>query len=218
LLGSPFDLPLSILVVRAAPIDGPEIEHDTGREEAVGGIEALQEAGKIRVQVLQHATVGSLQEALHRPYQVLHYIGPGGWRAGTREGTLNLEADGGESHPISAAQLEYLIRDTAVRLLVLDVGQEERMAVGVLMAGALVEEGLPAALALQLAISGSSATIFAGEFYRALAEGWPIDAAVAEGRKGIMAATDLNVADWGSPALFVCQPERVPVLQRPDRD
>jgi hypothetical protein len=212
------DQPLRILVVRAAPIDGPEMGKSSAREQVIEGLAALPQGSKIQVQVLQHATVGSLQEALHRPHQVLHYVGPGGWRAGTREGTLSLEADGGEAHPISAAQLEYLIRDTSVRMVVLDVSQQEGMGVAVEVAGVLVAEGLPAAVALQLAISGSSATIFATEFYRALAEGWPVDVAVAEGRKAVMAATDLGVADWGSPALLLGRSERVLAVQRPGRE
>jgi hypothetical protein len=56
---------------------------------------------------------------------------------------------------------------------------------------------------MQYAISEASATIFAGEFYRTLADGWPVDAAATEGRKAVMFATDLHVMDWGIPVLFM---------------
>jgi hypothetical protein len=203
-----FDLPLRILVVCAAPADGPVVE----------ALRALDAQRTGQIQVLQHATVGSLQAALHRPYQVLHYIGPGGWRANGREGTLMLEADGGEAHPISGAQLAYLIRDTSVRLAVLDVRGENGIAAGPHLGRALVEAGLPAVLAMQFAISETSATILIDEFYRALADGWPVDAAVAEARKGVMAATDLAAVDWSSPALLMHSTENVRSRQRSGRD
>jgi hypothetical protein len=78
-----------------------------------------------------------------------------------------------------------------------------RGAAGRSIAGELMRAGLSATLAMQFAISEISATIFAGEFYRTLADGWPVDAAVAEGRKAVMFATDLHAMDWGIPALFM---------------
>ena len=40
------------------------------------------------------------------------------------------------------------------------------------------------------------------EFYRALAQGFPIDACVTEGRKAVMNATGLGSADWGIPVVY----------------
>ena len=109
----------------------------------------------------------------------------------------------GDTHAISAAQLQYLLRDTTVRLTVLNACMTARGAAGRSIAGELMRAGLSATLAMQFAISETSATIFAGEFYRTLADGWPVDAAVAEGRKAVMFATDLHAMDWGVPALFM---------------
>jgi hypothetical protein len=71
---------------------------------------------------------------------------------------------------------------------------------------------------MQFAISETSATILIDEFYRALADGWPVDAAVAEARKGVMAATDLAAVDWSSPALLMHSTENVRSRQRSGRD
>jgi hypothetical protein len=96
-----------------------------------------------------------------------------------------------------------MLRDTTIRLTVLNACMTAHGATGRSIAGQLMRAGLSATLAMQFAISEHSATIFAGEFYRTLADGWPVDAAVAEGRKAVMFATDLNVMDWGIPVLFM---------------
>ena len=50
---------------------------------------------------------------------------------------------------------------------------------------------------MQFEITDKAAVIFASEFYAALAEGFPVDAAVAEARKVIYAQP--NDVEWGTP-------------------
>jgi CHAT domain-containing protein len=144
-----------------------------------------------------------LQAMLRRPFHVLHYIGHGVYDRDSGNSMLVLEDEDGDTHAISAAQLQYLLRDTTVRLTMLNACMTARGAAGRSIASELMRAGLSATLAMQFAISEISATIFAGEFYRTLADGWPVDAAVAEGRKAVMFATDLHAMDWGIPALFM---------------
>ena len=54
---------------------------------------------------------------------------------------------------------------------------------------------------MQFEISDDAAAVFAQEFYMALAGGYPVDAALAEGRRAIF-ATKTN-AEWGIPVLFM---------------
>jgi hypothetical protein len=56
---------------------------------------------------------------------------------------------------------------------------------------------------MQSPIPDRTAFIFAREFYRCLALGYPVDAAVAEARKGIFLEVDRDAPDWGIPALFL---------------
>ena len=153
--------------------------------------------------MLNHATVQSLQSLLRRPFHVLHYIGHGAYDEQQDESLLALEDEEGGLHAISAGQLQYLLRDTTVRLAVLNACLTAYGATSKSIAGGLMRCGLSAALAMEFEISEESAILFAGELYRALADGWPVDAAVAEGRKAMMLATDLHAMDWGIPVLFM---------------
>jgi hypothetical protein len=198
-----FEPPLRILLVNAQPAGQPQLDVDTERAQIVSAMDVLQATGKVQIEVLQHATVRSLQAMLRRPFHVLHYIGHGAYDRDSGNSMLVLEDEDGDTHAVSAAQLQYLLRDTTVRLTVLNACMTARGAAGRSIASELMRAGLSATLAMQFAISEISATIFAGEFYRTLADGWPVDAAVAEGRKAVMFATDLHAMDWGIPALFM---------------
>jgi hypothetical protein len=61
-------------------------------------------------------------------------------------------------------------------------------------------------VAMQFEISDEAAITFAGEFYSALAEGVPVDAAVAEARKAIYATNDV---EWATPVLYMRSPNGV---------
>jgi hypothetical protein len=198
-----FEPPLRILLVSAQPGDQPRLDVDDERNQIVQAMDVLQTTGRVQIEALQHATVRSLQSMLRRNFHVLHYVGHGAYDERSGNSMLVMEDEDGDTHAVSAAQLQYLLRDTTVRLTVLNACMTARGAAGRSIAGELMRAGLAATLAMQFAISESSATIFAGEFYRTLADGWPVDAAVAEGRKAVMFATDLHAMDWGVPALFM---------------
>jgi len=65
-----------------------------------------------------------------------------------------------------------------------------------------VRRGIPAVVAMQYPITDRVAVEFAGSFYESLADGLPVDAAVAEARKAVsIAVTD--TLEWGTPVLFM---------------
>ena len=73
-------------------------------------------------------------------------------------------------------------------------------------AAILVRRGLPAVVAMQYEITDRAAVEFARSFYEALAEGLPVDAAVAEARKSISLAVT-NTVEWGTPVLYMRAPQ-----------
>jgi hypothetical protein len=75
-------------------------------------------------------------------------------------------------------------------------------------AAALVRLGTPAVVAMQYQITDEAAILFSRYFYHAIAGGMPVDAAVAEARKGI-ALTIPNTLEWGTPVLFMRAPDGV---------
>jgi len=209
--------PLRILVISATPAGTLPLDAEREQRQIVEAMAPLQRAGKVAIEVLDHATVRGLQTMLRRPFHVLHYIGHGVFDEQSETGMLALEDEDGEVHAVSAAQLHYLLRDTTVRLAVLNACLTARGAAGQSIAGALMRAGLSAALAMEFEIAEHSAIAFAGEFYRALADGWPVDAAVSEGRKAMMFATDLHAMDWGVPVLYMRARDGM-LFCRPDRE
>jgi hypothetical protein len=74
----------------------------------------------------------------------------------------------------------------------------------------MVKGGMPAVVAMQLAIADDTAVAFSREFYGALAEGWPVDAAVQQGRRGIVAELGqdwIGHVDWAVPTLYMRAPD-----------
>src|SRR6185503_16705930 len=64
----------------------------------------------------------------------------------------------------------------------------------------LVRLGIPAVVAMQFEISDEAAITFSSEFYAALVDGLPVDAAVAEARKAMYATSDV---EWATPVLYM---------------
>jgi hypothetical protein len=64
-----------------------------------------------------------------------------------------------------------------------------------------VEWGLPAVIGMQFEITDEAAITFAERIYTALAQSFPVDAALAQARKAIFAAG--NATEFGTPVLFL---------------
>jgi hypothetical protein len=73
------------------------------------------------------------------------------------------------------------------------------------VAQSLVQQGIPAVVAMQYEITDEAAITFSRELYGAIVDGYPIDAAVAEARKAIFAKG--NDVEWGTPVLYLCSPD-----------
>ena len=75
-------------------------------------------------------------------------------------------------------------------------------------AAILVRRGLAAVLAMQYEITDRAAIEFSRTFYRALAYGLPIDAAVAAARAAVNIEVN-NSLEWGTPVLYMRSPDGV---------
>ncbi len=68
----------------------------------------------------------------------------------------------------------------------------------------LVQQGIPAVIAMQFPIFEDSAIEFAYQFYGAIVDGLPVDAAISEARKAIF-TTGIET-EWATPVLFMNSP------------
>ena len=69
------------------------------------------------------------------------------------------------------------------------------------VAQSLLQQRVPAVIAMQFEISDAAAKIFAREFYCAIAEGNPVDAAVCESRKALF--NEEFGQEWATPVLYM---------------
>jgi CHAT domain-containing protein len=67
----------------------------------------------------------------------------------------------------------------------------------------VVRRGIPAVVAMQYSILDTTAKLFADEFYRTLALGWPVDAAIQTTRNAISMEVGLDKRDFATPVLYM---------------
>ncbi len=198
--------PLRILGIVAAPTDLPPL--DVAREKAAleAALRQPLDSGQVELAWLEEATWQALQNALQAgPWHILHYTGHATFDDRIGEGALVMTDTTGAAWLVSATQIGRLLADQrSLRLAVLNAcegarGDEQSPFSS--LAAALVQRGLPAAIAMQYAIGDAAAAAFASQFYGALADRLPIDAAVSEGRKAIDQSAPGTV-EWGTPVLY----------------
>ncbi len=208
---------LRLLVVVSSPKDLDELDVAREREQ----LEGLRKAGAIDVSFLDQAQPETLRRALiENEIHVLHFIGHGGFNTATGQGVLYLVGADGRSLPIGGDALATKLRDVrTLRLTVLNACESGRADAGDAnpfagVANALVLGGMPAVVAMQVPISDAAAIAFSDAFYRHLALGDPVDAALTEGRQAIHSAAP-DRAEWSTPILFLRIPDSTLFRSRP---
>jgi formylglycine-generating enzyme required for sulfatase activity len=198
--------PLRVLVALASPTELPPLDLDGERR----GAESWGREGGVVVEVLERATLDGLRRRLRqRTYHALHFTGHGDFRAGGDRGVLFFARAGGGAEPVDGELLAALVDDCpALRLVVLNACLSGRIPrregrdpfAGV--ASALVRGGVPAVVAMQFPISDRAAVRFCRDLYQSLADGDPVDAAVAEGRRGMLREAPASL-EWAAPVLHL---------------
>jgi WD40 repeat protein len=202
--------PLQALVMIANPSDYTRLDVEHEWQNLKAAVSGLEQAGVIRLDRLQKATPQELQNQLRKAkYHIFHFIGHGGFHEQTQDGILLFEDEAGRGRPLSGQFLGTLLRDQrSLRLVVLNACEGARSGRSDPFAGvaqSLVQQGIPAVIAMQFEITDEAAIAFGREFYTAVAEGYPLDAGVAEARKAIYALG--NDIEWGTPVLYLRAPD-----------
>jgi hypothetical protein len=203
--------PLRLLHLVAGPVDAPSLDTDGEAAQLHSALADLMARGGVEILPARPGTLATLREGVRQGAQVLHFSGHGGF-AGD-QGYLLFEEEDRHGRPVKGDTLAHLLRGSKVRLAVLNACQSA-LAGGSdafsSVAGSLVRAGLPAVIAHQYTVPDNSAIAFAADVYRALAAGFPVDAAVSEGRKAILSelgTTWRDRVDWATPALYMNAPD-----------
>lgn len=146
-----------------------------------------------------------LNHLAENQYHVIHYMGHGDFDSGAG-GLLMMERDDGSAQLVSGDTFAAWLQDEPLRLVFLNAcntgttGEHMGLHPFAGVASALIRSGVPAVVAMQFPISDKAAIIFAQTFYERIAQSFPVDAAVSDGRKRLLTGEG---AEWATPVLYM---------------
>ena len=206
----PVTPPLRILVVIASPSDLQQLDSEQEWSNVTAALSQLTQRGRVEVVRLAKPTMGALQRQLRRDtYHIFHFIGHGGFDPNTQGGMLAMEDDHGRARLVGGDDLGMLLHNhRSLRLAVLNSCEGARGDRADPFSGtaqSLIQQGIPAVVAMQFEITDDAAITFGRGLYEAIADGYPLDAATTEARIAVYA--DGNLTEWGTPVLYLRAPD-----------
>jgi len=201
--------PLRVMVMISNPSDYPELDVEREWSLLTSALAQQLADGRVIIERLP-ASMSALRGRLRREeFHVFHFVGHGFYLSDWSSGVLVMEGADGRSHEVTGEELGGLLSEyDQTRLAVLNACEGARSDAKDLFAGmaqSLVQQGLPAVVAMQFEITDAAAIIFAREFYGAIADGYRLEAALAEARGAIR--DEGNLTEWGTPVLYSRAPD-----------
>ncbi len=211
--------PLRILVASAQPVGFGRLSIEQEESVIRRGFQPLVDAGSATIKVVAHATPSLIHgELATGNYNVVHFIGHGGFDEEKQEGMLIFENDRGGEYPLGERSVREIFCQRGVSLVFLNAcqsGSGGRADFNKGVAQALVAHGLPALVANQYSVLDSSATSFAQFFYWALAQGMSIGQAAREARIAVNYSLTGDPIDWAVPVVYARDPNKA-LCARPE--
>ena len=194
--------PLKILVVVATPEDAPPLDVQQECDTLRRTLAAAVHSGQVQLEFTKTGTLDEVQRMLRlfEPH-LFHFVGHGVFLEDKQQGVLLLEDANKKSRVTEADTLRGLLVESNISLAVLnacDTGASGRLDAITGVAGTLVHNGIPAAVATMRNVFDTAALIFTREFYTSLVDGYTVEGALTESRK----ALSFEKLDWAAYALF----------------
>ncbi|MDQ5825857.1 MAG: CHAT domain-containing protein [Chloroflexota bacterium] len=215
--------PLRVLMMVSSPSDYAALDAEAEAKNLHGALADLEARGLVEIETMEDANLSALQRKLRRgEYHIFHFIGHGGYDHQTEQGVLILEDEHGRGRAVSGQDLGMLLHDhRCLRLAILNAcegGRADRKDPFAGTAQSLLQQGIPAVIAMQFEITDDAAIAFAHEFYEAVSDNYPVDAALTEARKSLFGQG--RGLEWGTPVLYLRAPNgRIFDVQRtPETD
>lgn len=198
--------PLNVLVLLASPTDYDELDIESEWQGLQAALDPLVQKNLVTLTRVTPPTVDALRALLRQnAYHVFHFIGHGAYEPDNQAGLLVLADENNKGRRVNDQLLAALLRNARTLRLVLlnscDGGRTAKTNPFAGVAPRLVQQDIPAVAAMQFRISDPAAISFSVEFYRTLADRFPVDAAVNEARLAIYSSG--NFMEWGTPILFM---------------
>lgn len=213
--------PLRVLVADSSPKDLPRLQAQIEARDIAAALNGLTDLGRLQVEMLEHATLSSLLNALReaaiapsKSFSVLHWIGHGTVEPSTGANVLLFENDEGGVDPVDGSRLADLLHGFDIRLIFLNACHSAAPSPSGrtyaptaettrALAEVLLTSGVPAVVGMRVAVLDETARRFAQEFYKSLADGRAIDDAVLDARRVAVGRTPDRAAEIGVPVLFL---------------
>jgi hypothetical protein len=201
--------PLRVLGIQARPHDLPRLEADEERRHIATAFETVS-SDLVDVTWLPGDGWLDISNALSRhPWHVLHFVGHGGFDSDLESGYLELSDERGNGMKVPATDIGRAIaRCPQLRLVVINACESASTGTAGVFASTaakLMNEGIPAVVAMQYEITDPAALAFAAAFYEAIARGAPVDSAVTMARETLKVT--LSSLEWATPVLFLSSTE-----------
>jgi CHAT domain len=206
---SAFHPPLRIAAILANTPDLPSLalSHEYRRMAASCNADKVMD-----ISLLERPTPDALRKFLQQGlFHIIHFMGHADFNYQEGRGSLIFEDVMGGSQALYGQDFAALLKGIeSIRLVVLNACQTATSGgTGTsslnLFGGtatALALAGVPAVIGMQFPISDAAAIAFSEALYRCLAQGYPLDTAVTEGRLAIY-TLDVESPEWGTPVLFM---------------
>jgi formylglycine-generating enzyme required for sulfatase activity len=198
--------PLRVLVVISNPSDVDPLDVDQERDIIEEALRERVDQGLVELRLLERGVVAEMTQAMRdfRPH-VFHFVGHGQFEGD--QAFVMLEDEDGSALPMGELSFrEFFLGAAESRVAVLNACQTATTSSAQPLAGLaprILQRDVSAVVAMQYPMPDHAALIFSREFYRSLALGYPVDAAIAEARKGIFLEVGGDTQDWGIPVLFL---------------
>lgn len=189
---------------------GPELWGEGHFSEA---LHEWSEAGYLQIEIMDHAIISEIRQTLRRfKPQIIHFIGHGGFAVNRSEerGGFVLEDEGRRCKLIDELGFGEMVDEETTRLVVLNACETAASSSIRALSGLaprLVQAGMSAVVATRYPIKDGAAITFSREFYRALAAGFAVDAAVADARGGLFLEWGADDRSWFTPVVFMLAPD-----------
>ncbi len=169
----------------------------TREEDAIkNALAPLEEEGLVSVTWVR--SWDAFQKEMNRetPWHIFHLIGHGTFDTSTEEYCIGIER-GGQPGRINAQQLASLLkRQKSLRLVFLSLCE------GIHAAALLAQQGIQAVVAQQADVSNEAQIKLVEIFYSKLAQGKPVDVALAKARLEMM-LDRFHALEWSTLVLFL---------------
>jgi len=206
--------PLRILVLDAFPKGVPKLQNQVETNGIRQALANLIHRRRVEVETLPHATLGKLQNALReaatpehpRSFHVLHFIGHGQHDPASGRTVLLFEDEQGQIDEVDAETLLNIVRPYDLKLVFLNACQSAHASALDISQGfapALLASGVPAVIGMQVTVLDAVAVQFSRDFYTALADNKPVDAALADARQLARGSHRRRKADMGIPVCYL---------------